>query len=75
MEWIEGKAVSPPGQIIQTLSNTDEIKRDEHVDAMGGVRILQLDVTTSRINAATPTGRPSWYCGMSSPFSAMGREY
>ncbi|UKZ48316.1 hypothetical protein TrVGV298_002539 [Trichoderma virens] len=45
------------------IKRCDEIVRDEHGNAVGGVRTLHTDVPLSRIVAATPKGRPNWYCG------------
>ncbi|UKZ74853.1 hypothetical protein TrVFT333_002523 [Trichoderma virens FT-333] len=45
------------------IKRCDEIARDEHGNAVGGVRTLHTDVPLSRIVAATPKGRPNWYCG------------
>jgi hypothetical protein len=62
--WIKNEAFAPPcGSTIQTIGLSDEIVRDEHGNALGGVRSLYTDVPLSRIVAATPKGRPNWYCG------------
>ena len=62
--WTRNSAVIPPcGSVIQTIGSSDEIVRDNHGNAMGGVRTLYTDVPLSRIVAATPKGRPNWYCG------------
>lgn len=62
--WTSDEAIAPPcGSTIQTIGLSDEIVRDDHGNAMGGVRSLHTDVPLSRIVAATPKGRPNWYCG------------
>ncbi|KAL7933064.1 hypothetical protein V8C35DRAFT_327844 [Trichoderma chlorosporum] len=62
--WISNEVIVPPySSIMQTIGLSDEIVRDEHGNAVGGVRTLYTDVPLSRIVAATPKGRPNWYCG------------
>ena len=53
----------PPSALLQTVGDTDEIVRDEHGNALGGVRTLHSDAPLARIVAATPKGRPNWYWG------------
>ncbi|KAL0939842.1 signal peptide-containing protein [Colletotrichum truncatum] len=68
-KWISESAISPPpSAIIQTIALSDEIFRDEHGNAAGGVRTVHTEAPLSRIVAATPKGRPSWYCGSEWPF-------
>ena len=62
--WIGNTSAVPPSSaVIQTIGSSDEILRDDHGNAMGGVRTLYTEVPLSRIVAATPKGRPNWYCG------------
>lgn len=62
--WTSNDEFAPPcSSTIQTIGLSDEIVRDEHGNAVGGVRTLHTDVPLSRIVAATPKGRPNWYCG------------
>ncbi|KAL6815250.1 hypothetical protein GGI42DRAFT_311161 [Trichoderma sp. SZMC 28013] len=62
--WTSNDKFAPPcSSTIQTVGLSDEIVRDEHGNAVGGVRTLHTDVPLSRIVAATPKGRPNWYCG------------
>lgn len=64
IKWTEAKGVSPPpGRVLKTVGMTDEVVRDVHGNAIGGVRNLYLDVPVSKLVAATPAGRPSWYHG------------
>jgi hypothetical protein len=68
VRWTEpgSEAVAPPpSAFLSTVGDTDEVRRDEHGNAVGGVRSLHLDVPISRVVAATPMGRPSWYRGES----------
>jgi hypothetical protein len=62
--WTRKDNVPPPSsKVMETLGESDELVRDEYGNAMGGVRSLHTEVPTSRVVAATPMGRPSWYCG------------
>ncbi|RFU75809.1 signal peptide-containing [Trichoderma arundinaceum] len=62
--WTSHEATIPPqSTTIQTIGLSDEIVRDEHGNALGGVRTLHTEVPLSRIIAATPKGRPNWYWG------------
>jgi hypothetical protein len=63
-KWTSDAQVSPPpGLTLETVGQTDEIERDLHGNALGGVRTLHTEVPLSRLVAATPKGRPNWYCG------------
>lgn len=53
----------PPGATLETKGSTDEIVRDVLGNARGGVRTLHTSVPLAKIVAATPKGRPNWYCG------------
>ncbi|WP_054952017.1 alpha/beta hydrolase domain-containing protein [Flaviflexus massiliensis] len=66
--WIEDGIEPPASKVIETVGDTDEIVRDEYGNARGGVRTTFTDVPTSRLIAATPMGRPSWYHGSEIPF-------
>jgi hypothetical protein len=66
VNWTGAQAIQPTvSKYLLTVENTDEIVRDEHGNAQGGVRSLHVDVPTSTVIAATPMGRPSWYRGES----------
>lgn len=65
--WTSEEAVPPPRScILDTVGNSDEIVRDEHGNAMGGVRTVHTEAPLVRFVAATPKGRPNWYWGESS---------
>ena len=68
--WVERGCPPPPSQFLKTVGGTDEICRDDHGNALGGLRTPMTDVPISTFVAATPTGRPSWYHGNETPFSA-----
>lgn len=61
--WVINGDAPPPSRFLRTVEDTDEIERDEHGNALGGVRSLLCEAPTSTVVAATPMGRPSWYCG------------
>ncbi|KAM0749040.1 hypothetical protein T439DRAFT_327533 [Meredithblackwellia eburnea MCA 4105] len=64
MEWTrEGGSAPPASKTLSTIGDTDEIVRDQHGNAIGGVRNVFTDVPVSQVIAATPMGRPSWYQG------------
>ena len=66
IEWIgPAQKLPPPGKLLSTVGDSDNLKRDQYGNVIGGVRSLYVDVPSSRIVAATPKGRPSWYCGKS----------
>ncbi|RAH51164.1 uncharacterized protein BO95DRAFT_492330 [Aspergillus brunneoviolaceus CBS 621.78] len=61
---------TPPDSVwIRTVGETDEIVRDRFGNALDGVRTLHTEVPVARIVAATPRGRPNWYCGSEWPFT------
>uniref|UniRef100_A0A8H7N2X9 Alpha/beta hydrolase domain-containing protein n=1 Tax=Bionectria ochroleuca TaxID=29856 RepID=A0A8H7N2X9_BIOOC len=68
-KWVRGLAVPPASRMLTTVGDTDEIIRDSHGNALAGVRTLHTDAPLSRLVAATPKGRPNWYCGSEWPFS------
>ncbi|CAI7678465.1 unnamed protein product [Penicillium discolor] len=68
-KWITRSVTPPPSALLETVGSSDEILRDEHGNALGGVRTLHTEVPLSRLVAATPKGRPSWYCGSEWAFS------
>ena len=62
--WTGKHAVSPPpSTFLTTVDDSDTILRDEHGNAVGGVRTVHSDVPLARLVAATPKGRPNWYWG------------
>jgi hypothetical protein len=62
--WTSQDAIAPPpSRVLQTVEKTDEIIRDEHGNALGGVRTLHTEVPIAKHVAATPEGRPNWYWG------------
>lgn len=63
-KWTRKAATAPPPSVmIETVGSTDDIVRDEHGNAVGGVRTVHSDAPTARFVAATPSGRPNWYRG------------
>ncbi|KAJ5652687.1 hypothetical protein N7507_010113 [Penicillium longicatenatum] len=68
-KWITHGIAPPSSALIETVGSSDEILRDEHSNALGGVRTLHTDVPLGRLVAATPKERPSWYCGSEFCFS------
>ncbi|KAH8665597.1 hypothetical protein BGZ61DRAFT_366022 [Ilyonectria robusta] len=69
--WTSEAAIPPPpSATLQTNGLSDEIIRDEHGNALGGVRTLHTEAPLARIVAATPKGRPSWYRGSEWPFDS-----
>lgn len=65
-QWTGKRAIAPPpSATLATINLSDDILRDEHGNAVGGVRTLHTDVPLARIVAATPKGRPNWYWGKS----------
>lgn len=69
LDWSQRGRPPPPSRYLTTLDG-DEIARDEHGNALGGLRTTYIDVPTSTLVAATPVGRPSWYHGNETPFDA-----
>lgn len=62
--WTSSQEFRPPrSSVLETKDGCDDIVRDEHGNAVGGVRTLHSDVPLARLVAATPKGRPNWYCG------------
>lgn len=71
-KWTRKAAVAPsPGVTIETVGGTDEIARDEHGNALGGVRTVHSDAPIARFVAATPSGRPNWYRGKWNDFTNL----
>ena len=72
-KWTSRDAIPPPrSYILQTVNETDDdIVRDEHGNAEGGVRTLHTEAPLSKLVAATPKGRPNWYCGMFLQFQSI----
>ncbi|KAJ5925928.1 signal peptide-containing protein [Penicillium verhagenii] len=68
-KWITRSINPPQSALLQTVETSDTILRDNHGNALGGVRTLHTEVPLSRLVAATPKGRPSWYCGSEWSFS------
>ena len=63
-KWTGDLAVPPPpSAVLETIGTTDDIVRDGHGNAIGGVRSVHIDAPLARIVAATPKGRPNWYWG------------
>ncbi|ATY64529.1 signal peptide-containing [Cordyceps militaris] len=70
-KWTRDAGICPPpGSIIDTMGDSDDIVRDEHGNAVGGVRTMHSDAPLASFVAATPKGRPSWYWGSQCTFSA-----
>jgi len=70
LDWREHDTAPLPSQHLATVGDTDELARDEHGNALGGLRTSYTDVPTSTLVAATPVGRPSWYHGNETPFDS-----
>ncbi|GKT69173.1 signal peptide-containing protein [Colletotrichum tofieldiae] len=65
-KWTSEAAISPPpSSIVHTIDQSDDIYRDEHGNAVGGVRTVHTEAPLARLIAATPKGRPNWYWGKS----------
>lgn len=63
-KWTQDVSICPPpGSTISTVGHSDDIVRDEHGNAVGGVRTMHSDAPLSTFVAATPKGRPNWYWG------------
>lgn len=69
LDWSQRGTPPEPSRYLTTLDG-DELARDEHGNALGGLRTTYTDVPTSTLVAATPVGRPSWYHGNETPFDA-----
>ncbi|KAE9582327.1 hypothetical protein CGCF415_v012320 [Colletotrichum fructicola] len=68
-KWTGEVAIPPPpSSTIYTIEDSDEILRDEHGNAVGGVRTVHMEAPLARVVAATPKGRPNWYWGSEWPF-------
>ncbi|NDL55803.1 hypothetical protein F7O44_01825 [Phytoactinopolyspora sp. XMNu-373] len=66
--WARGVSAPPPSMWLRTAGAGDDIQRDEHGNALGGLRTPYVTVPVSSLVAATPVGRPSWYHGHEIPF-------
>lgn len=60
---MESAIALPPSAMLDTIGSSDEIIRDEHGNAVGGVRTVHNEAPLARFVAATPKGRPNWYWG------------
>jgi hypothetical protein len=54
VNWTRRVKLPSPGSWISTIGDTDEIRRDERGNALGGVRTLYTDAPVSRLIAANP---------------------
>lgn len=63
-----------PSATLETAVGGDVIHRDEHGNAAGGVRTLHTEVPLARLVAATPKGRPNWYCGKPSSRKSLEQD-
>lgn len=69
-KWTRKISIPPsPSLVIETIGDSDDIVRDDHGNAAGGVRTLHSDAPLARFVAATPKGRPNWYWGTQILFS------
>lgn len=68
--WARGEAVPPESRLLETVDDTDTLRRDAIGNARGGLRTTYTDAPLSRLVAATPMGRPSWYHGNETPLGA-----
>ncbi|KAH7134521.1 hypothetical protein B0J13DRAFT_560589 [Dactylonectria estremocensis] len=58
--WTSEPAIPPPSSsVLHTIDQSDEIFRDEHGNATGGVRTVHTEAPLARLVAATPKGRPN----------------
>ncbi|KAJ2975123.1 hypothetical protein NQ176_g5694 [Zarea fungicola] len=70
-KWTRKISIPPsPSLVIETIGDSDDIVRDDHGNAAGGVRTLHSDAPLARFVAATPKGRPNWYWGSQWTFEA-----
>jgi hypothetical protein len=69
--WVNGGAPPPSQPLIEFAGEPEEIVRDEHGNAKGGVRLPQMEVPIAR-NSAIPQGDDflSGLTGSTVPFSA-----
>ena len=67
--WATGETVPPASRLLETEGGTDTLVRDAVGNARGGLRTTYTDAPLSRLVAATPMGRPSWYHGNETPLS------
>ncbi|WP_434444385.1 alpha/beta hydrolase domain-containing protein [Lentzea sp. E54] len=68
LDWSDIGLAPVPSKLLSTVDETDEILRDAHGNALGGLRTTYVDAPASTLTAATPLGRPSWYHGNETPF-------
>ncbi|GAA1440508.1 alpha/beta hydrolase domain-containing protein [Nocardiopsis tropica] len=67
--WARGELVPPGSRLLETVGDTDTLARDAWGNALGGLRTTYTDAPLSRLVAATPMGRPSWYHGNETPLA------
>ncbi|KAJ5782644.1 hypothetical protein N7457_004418 [Penicillium paradoxum] len=67
-KWIKTGAAPPRGARLEVNRNW-EIERDEHGNALAGVRTVHTDVPTSRLIDFSPKPRPHWQTGSEVPFT------
>jgi hypothetical protein len=66
--WTRGVSTPPASMWLETEGDGDDIRRDDHGNALGGLRTTYVTAPVSSLVAATPVGRPSWYHGHEIPF-------
>jgi hypothetical protein len=72
VRWAQGGAPPPSAPFIELVStsSTVVVARDEHGNALGGVRAPQLDVPIVTHSGLAPSGVPGWcfLFGSTTPF-------
>ena len=67
--WIRGGAPPPVQERVAFAGDPPTIARDEHGNALGGIRLPHFEVATATHRGASPAGVPD-LSGSSTPFSA-----
>jgi len=62
-KWITLGIFPPRGAVIKTSGRSEDIQRDAHGNAIGGIRTVHTDVPTANIIDFSPKDRPHWYNG------------
>jgi hypothetical protein len=73
VRWAQGGASPPSANFIELVSTspTVVVARDEHGNALGGVRTPQLNVPIATYSGVAPSGAPGWcfLFGSTTPFA------
>lgn len=68
VNWIRFGTTPPPSRLFE-LDHDQLLRRDEHGNAVGGLRTAHLDAPTTSVTVISGAG-PSWLHGRETPFSA-----